>query len=260
MQQAAAQLTLMHTLWKTSTCVIQIQLTTFDTYVGMGPITMSASIPRDDAIVILASDRLAKMSADARVEQLECMMCEDWTSDPEWQHLSPDIRREFEDQSEVVDPTNSRYDAPLLLSLKERFTGATNNYLSDLLNALGHHHEAVVGTQPELAACPCCGACSLDERGEYDICSVCWWEDDGQDNHNADKVMGGPNYHLSLTQARINFLISGISDPQRTDLLALQDPAGKYAQGRVFVLAPDGLSVAEPTADWQGTVRRETGS
>jgi len=27
-------------------------------------------------------------------------------------------------------------------------------------------------------ACPCCGCLTLDERGEYDICPVCFWEDD----------------------------------------------------------------------------------
>ena len=26
--------------------------------------------------------------------------------------------------------------------------------------------------------CPCCGYFTLDERGEYDICPVCFWEDD----------------------------------------------------------------------------------
>ena len=27
-------------------------------------------------------------------------------------------------------------------------------------------------------ACPCCGYATLDARGEYDICAICWWEDD----------------------------------------------------------------------------------
>ena len=54
--------------------------------------------------------------------------------------------------------------------------------------------------------CPCCGGRTLDERGSYDICPVCFWEDDGQDDHNADVVRGGPNGTLSLTQARANYL------------------------------------------------------
>jgi hypothetical protein len=53
--------------------------------------------------------------------------------------------------------------------------------------------------------CPCCGFRTLPERGGYDICPVCFWEDDGQDDHDADIVRGGPNYSLSLACARLNF-------------------------------------------------------
>jgi hypothetical protein len=53
--------------------------------------------------------------------------------------------------------------------------------------------------------CPCCRYVTLSERGGYEICPVCFWEDDGQDDHDADVVRGGPNYSLSLTQARSNF-------------------------------------------------------
>jgi hypothetical protein len=56
-----------------------------------------------------------------------------------------------------------------------------------------------------LHACPCCRYRTLATRGEYEICPVCYWEDDGQDEHDADVVRGGPNYTLSLTEARQNF-------------------------------------------------------
>jgi hypothetical protein len=53
--------------------------------------------------------------------------------------------------------------------------------------------------------CPCCGNLTLSERGGDEICPVCFWEDDGQDDHDADQVRGGPNYRLSLTSARQSF-------------------------------------------------------
>jgi hypothetical protein len=53
--------------------------------------------------------------------------------------------------------------------------------------------------------CPCCGFKTLPERGGFDICPVCFWEDDGQDDHDADEIRGGPNGTLSLSQARKNF-------------------------------------------------------
>jgi hypothetical protein len=61
-------------------------------------------------------------------------------------------------------------------------------------------------------ACPCCHFLTLDERGGYDICPVCFWEDDGQDDHDADVVRGGPNGALSLRVARQNFKLIGASD------------------------------------------------
>jgi hypothetical protein len=55
-----------------------------------------------------------------------------------------------------------------------------------------------------LCICPVCGYPTLEERGAYDICDVCRWEDDDQDDESADEIWGGPNSDLSLTQNRIN--------------------------------------------------------
>jgi hypothetical protein len=56
-------------------------------------------------------------------------------------------------------------------------------------------------------ACPCCGYPTLeDERSNYDICGLCYWEDDGQDDADADEVRGGPNHEYSLSEARQNFV------------------------------------------------------
>jgi Cysteine-rich CPCC len=62
--------------------------------------------------------------------------------------------------------------------------------------------------------CPCCGFLTLDERGTYDICAVCFWEDDGQDDGDAAVVRGGPNGNLSLAQARRNFVAFGANREQ----------------------------------------------
>ena len=53
--------------------------------------------------------------------------------------------------------------------------------------------------------CPCCKFKTLYGRGQYEICKVCFWEDDGQDEPDADKVLGGPNGNLSLRDAQTNF-------------------------------------------------------
>ncbi len=62
--------------------------------------------------------------------------------------------------------------------------------------------------------CPCCGCRTLEERGGHGICPVCFWEDDGQDDYDADAVRGGPNGRNSLTHARTNFRQFGACDPR----------------------------------------------
>jgi predicted N-formylglutamate amidohydrolase len=60
--------------------------------------------------------------------------------------------------------------------------------------------------------CPCCKFKTLYGRGQDEICPVCFWHDDGQDEADAERVLGGPNRDLSLRQAQINFKRIGAID------------------------------------------------
>lgn len=53
--------------------------------------------------------------------------------------------------------------------------------------------------------CPCCRSRTLHGRAQDEICPVCFWHDDGQDDHDTEEVRGGPNRGLSLAQARRNY-------------------------------------------------------
>jgi len=64
-------------------------------------------------------------------------------------------------------------------------------------------------TYPAPVLCPCCRFLTLGEAVAYEICPICHWEDDGQGDHNADEVSGGPNHSYSRTQARKNFADHG---------------------------------------------------
>ena len=55
----------------------------------------------------------------------------------------------------------------------------------------------------KLLQCPCCDYFTLGERGGYDICPICFWEDDGTDINSIDKD-SGPN-HMTLRAGRLNF-------------------------------------------------------
>jgi hypothetical protein len=61
-----------------------------------------------------------------------------------------------------------------------------------------------------LHACPCCDYITLPRRAEYEICPVCFWEDDGLDIDDLDTV-SGPN-HITLREARVNFGSFGACD------------------------------------------------
>lgn len=77
--------------------------------------------------------------------------------------------------------------------------------------------DVAVGPGEGPFACPCCASSTLPARGEYELCPVCFWEDDGQDDHDADVVRRGPNGLLSLTRARANYAALGACDPQFVD-------------------------------------------
>jgi hypothetical protein len=36
--------------------------------------------------------------------------------------------------------------------------------------------------------CPCCKYLTLENKGEFEICILCDWEDDGQDDPYADEI------------------------------------------------------------------------
>ena len=71
-------------------------------------------------------------------------------------------------------------------------------------------HNVTEALQPAPAfRCPCCRYKTLRGRAQDEICKVCFWEDDGQDDHDANEVRGGPNGTLSLSKARDNFASFG---------------------------------------------------
>lgn len=65
--------------------------------------------------------------------------------------------------------------------------------------------------------CPCCDYFTLASRASYEICQVCYWEDDGQDLDAPDAV-SGPN-HITLRQGRRNFVKLGACDQAAVSLV-----------------------------------------
>lgn len=58
--------------------------------------------------------------------------------------------------------------------------------------------------------CICCGYFSLEQKGAAEICTVCYWEDDGETDLD---VISNPNV-MTLREGRDNFLKFGAHDKQ----------------------------------------------
>ena len=72
-------------------------------------------------------------------------------------------------------------------------------------------------SQPRAAVryrCPCCGARTLTAPASMDLCPVCWWEDDGQEDDDASEVRLTVNGDLSLSVAREHYRHCGAAHPR----------------------------------------------
>ncbi len=69
-----------------------------------------------------------------------------------------------------------------------------------------------------LEMCPCCGYATLEQGADFEVCDICFWEDDGQDflEIKSDiQEYGSPN-GVSLETARKNYIEFGAAE--RKDL------------------------------------------
>jgi hypothetical protein len=95
-------------------------------------------------------------------------------------------------------------------------------------------------------SCPCCGYPTLESPANYDICELCNWEDDGQDDESADEVWGGPNSDYSLSEARKNFLKYRVMyAPRRDQRITAGDSELEYETKGQLISAFDKLLSSE---------------
>ncbi|WP_437918723.1 CPCC family cysteine-rich protein [Sphingobacterium sp. LRF_L2] len=84
-------------------------------------------------------------------------------------------------------------------NLKERRDFFHNNFELKI----GLQRADVNSTEVLKNSCPVCGYFTLDERNSFEICAICFWEDDGADDFEVNEE-SGPN-HMTLKEGRIIF-------------------------------------------------------
>lgn len=122
-------------------------------------------IDRREAIELICSRDLGRLTQEERAEQLEVMSLEAWDSHPEWASLPEVVRDELEAGTPIADPGAGLYDPVLKLWLRGKHAATTNEFLLRELSALDERYTEVVGEVVERTPCPCCGLKTLSSRG-----------------------------------------------------------------------------------------------
>lgn len=121
-------------------------------------------------------------------------------SDAEFLNLPEKLQTEILEFDEPIDDIMDPKYIPLLVEvLLFSYYGVKNSYLSKKCSKITGMDIEVTGKVEGLELCPCCGYRTIKKRGYYEICPVCYWEDDGIDNINR---YSSPN-HMSIHDYRL---------------------------------------------------------
>jgi len=133
------------------------------------------------------------------------------------------LQWETHEPPDDLKPGNPIYRPILIEKLKDRFRGATNEYLANYLtNKTGTPVDNVAGNLPSWLPCPACGYRTFAVIGDWDVCPVCGWTSDPVQEAMHDDPTGANG--ISLNEARQNFqTIGAISQKE----LAKLDPEEK---------------------------------
>lgn len=156
---------------------------------------------REEAITIILKHDIKMLSKQER----ESILLNCWgidEEDIEFSELSEDLQEEllkFEEPTRDV--MDERYGPLIMNAIKGSYYGEKNQCLSELILKITNKKVIVEGEPEKLFTCPCCQYETLKERGQYDVCPVCSWEDDG---NNDPSRYSGVN-HMTLEEGRANF-------------------------------------------------------
>ncbi|MCT2407694.1 CPCC family cysteine-rich protein [Chryseobacterium antibioticum] len=89
--------------------------------------------------------------------------------------------------------------------IRDRYIGIRLSYIEGKIRDLYQLSIDVKGIPKELFTCHCCNYKTILEKGNYQICKVCFWEDDG--GHDESKY--SHVNHMTLKEAKDNFKTKG---------------------------------------------------
>lgn len=156
------------------------------------------AIDRAEAIRILSLEILKNLSKEDRESHVLNWWSMDEDND-EYFMLSKELRSIMkENEYPPEDVSNKIYDELTYIAICYRFKGVTNKFINKLMQEMNIGPYESVGEVERLETCPCCSYRTLETRGEYDICELCHWEDNGLIN---PKQYSSPN-RMTLEEAQ----------------------------------------------------------
>ena len=88
--------------------------------------------------------------------------------------------------------------------------------------------------------CPVCGHLTIEAQHDWDICPICFWEDD-VGLYGRDDVVSPANRDMSLAQAQANYHRFGAVGLQFVKLV--RPPTGEEKRQEGWTLLPKALSL-----------------
>jgi hypothetical protein len=165
-----------------------------------------STLSRAVAIDILARMRLQELSVQQKIDMLDSSL---WITSTQIELSDGEILVNFDSAGyphllntyDKYDVLNRVYDDILFLMLRHEYIGVQNQYLKQRLQDIGLNLPDIIGNIEQLYPCPCCRFLTLTKRGEYLICPVCYWEDDGNNDLSSYSSVN----HMTLSAAIDNF-------------------------------------------------------
>jgi hypothetical protein len=143
---------------------------------------ITMTISRSEAITLCSFYKMLYLDKEQFKDELESVLAE--------------LEVEEEAVSEEGKTTHLR------AYLAGRFERYSNSYLEIFLRRYLNLPLNIIGAPPLLYPCPCCGYKTLEDIGQYFICPVCFWEDDGSRNVEKMSVVN----RMILGEAQKNFI------------------------------------------------------
>lgn len=119
-----------------------------------------------------------------------------------------DVYSDNDEYLSIKDSLSPEYNIEIVNYLIENFRGLLSDYLEKKLTKFFACEVVVIGNEEELFRCPCCEYRTLETIGQYLICKVCFWENDGIIDDNEYSSVN----HMSLKEAKENFMLEGVID------------------------------------------------